>query len=82
MKRQFMPPMIGTIVVASTATLVDWVQAMKKREIRMVDGKPATRPPIFDPYFSARTVHKVIQRLPTMKERKSFSRKMLSILER
>jgi hypothetical protein len=78
-KRQFIPPMIGTIVVASTATLVDWVQAMKKREIRMVDGKPATKPPIFVPYFSARTVPMVIQRLPTMKERRSFSRKKLSI---
>jgi hypothetical protein len=70
---------MGTIVVASTATFVDWVQAIKKREMRMVDGKPATRPPIFVPYFSARTVPKVTQRPPTIKERNSFTIKMLSI---
>jgi hypothetical protein len=79
MKRQLIPPIIGTIVVASTATCVDCVQAMKKREMRMVDGKPAIKPPIFVPCFSARTVPIVIQRLPTIKERISFTTKILSI---
>jgi len=45
----------------------------------MVDGKPAIKPPIFVPCFSARTVPMVIQRLPTIKERTSFNTKILSM---
>jgi len=71
--------MIGTIVVASTATRSDCVQAIKKSEIRMVDGKPAIKPPILVPYFSARIVTMVIHRLPTINERISLSTKILSI---
>jgi hypothetical protein len=78
--RQLIPPMIGTMVVASTATRVDCVHAIKNRDINMVDGSPTTNPPIFVPCFSASTVPVVIQKLPTINDRKSLSRKMLSMI--
>ena len=56
------------IVVASAATEADWVQPMKKRETRTVDGRPATTPPALVPNLSARTVPIVIQRLPATNE--------------
>jgi len=67
-----MPPTMGTTVVAAVAVSTDWVHAIKKRETRIVEGRPATSPPIFVPYLSASTVPIVIQRLPVMKERISL----------
>ena len=74
--RALTAPIMGMTVVASTAAPGDWVQPMKKREIRAVEGRPVMRPPIFVPCLSASRVAVVTQAPPTRKERTNFIRKI------
>jgi len=80
-KMQLIPPTIGTTVVASAATTVDCVHAIKNSPRRIVEGSPAINPPTLLPYLSAIMVPVVTQILPMIKDKKSFNKKMLSILQ-
>lgn len=80
-KRHVNPPTIGLMVVASTATAGLWVQAIKNKLNKTVDGKPLTSPPILEPSLSANTVAKIIQSPPKINDRESLRKNIESIIE-
>lgn len=69
------PPTTGLMVVASTATAGLWVQAIKNKLNKTVDGKLLTSPPILEPSLSANTVAKIIQSPPITNDRASLRKK-------
>ena len=71
------PKAKGKTVVASTATLEDWLIAMKKNENADVEGRPPKIPPRTLPLFSAMIVITVTQRLPTANAKAKRSRKIM-----
>jgi len=77
----FIPPIIGTIVVAWTATCGFWVQPMNIKPKSKVEGNPAINPPIFVPYLSAIIVAAKTHAPPIRNESTTFNKKILSIFE-